>query len=139
MGVDGDATGHDAVSVTPLSRWDVEAPVFDGADEIHMCFGSFVPCIDMFDATAMGLSMAEAEVMDPQQRLLLEVFQEAQLNDISRAASRYCALTSFGGEYLAHAVMCTPLVLFAQAEQSEGCTQVFCQGAKSECSVLFRY
>jgi hypothetical protein len=41
-------------------------------------FGSFLPGVAAFDASAFGLSDAEALLMDPQQRQLLEAYAQAQ-------------------------------------------------------------
>lgn len=63
--------GGDAVSVTPLSRWQN-----DFLDFMHVPFGTWLDGIDYFDSNAFGIMSSEAQVMDPQHRSLLEIVSE---------------------------------------------------------------
>ena len=65
--------GVDAVGLVPLERWDVEA------EPLAARFGAYLSDVASFDATALGVSDAEAALLDPQQRLLLEAVGEALL------------------------------------------------------------
>ncbi|GAX72979.1 hypothetical protein CEUSTIGMA_g431.t1, partial [Chlamydomonas eustigma] len=83
--------GTDRSSVPPLARWDIEAETFAAAtaagEQLPMRFGSFLESAELFDATAFGLSKAEATLMDPQQRLLLESFAMLRYDDHQQTAS----------------------------------------------------
>src|SRR5918992_1289858 len=72
--------GADAVREVPPSRWDTERyfSAEPGAPGRTVSkWGGYLDDLDLFDPSAFGISMAEAERMDPQQRLLLEVCAEA--------------------------------------------------------------
>ncbi|HZB31893.1 MAG TPA: SDR family NAD(P)-dependent oxidoreductase [Streptosporangiaceae bacterium] len=72
--------GADAVHEVPPSRWDTERyfSAEPGAPGRTVSkWGGYLDDLDLFDPSAFGISMAEAERMDPQQRLLLEVCAEA--------------------------------------------------------------
>lgn len=58
--------GMDGVQVVPLQRWDCEAETSS-----TMRFAALLSRVEDFDATAFGLSNAEAALLDPQQRLVL--------------------------------------------------------------------
>ncbi len=64
------------ISSPPVCRWDVDAVYHPNPTEapgtIITRFGTFLPHLHTFDASAFGLSALEAGLMDPQQRLLLE-------------------------------------------------------------------
>jgi 3-oxoacyl-(acyl-carrier-protein) synthase/thioesterase domain-containing protein len=64
---DAARTGHDAVSSVLPGRWNTGSEL-----DIKVQYGSFLPCIDLFDQRFFGLPPAEAEIMDPHQRLALE-------------------------------------------------------------------
>jgi 3-oxoacyl-(acyl-carrier-protein) synthase/acyl carrier protein len=68
-------------SVAPFTRWNVDAiyhphagssAVARAGDQVITRFGTFLPEVHCFDAAAIGLSPAEAQLMDPQQRRLLQ-------------------------------------------------------------------
>lgn len=65
---------EDAVSVMPLSRWDVDSTMLP--NELMPRFGCVLTGVEMFDAAAVGVTAAEALLMDPQQRLMLEVYAD---------------------------------------------------------------
>jgi acyl carrier protein len=75
---------HDAISATPLDRWDVDAIP---ESNLGGRFGGFVDAWAQFDAAAFGITPSEAALMDPQQRALLEVCIRCScLSSISRSA-----------------------------------------------------
>jgi acyl carrier protein len=65
---------EDAVSVMPLSRWDVDSTMLP--NELMPRFACVLTGVEMFDAAAVGVTAAEALLMDPQQRLMLEVYAD---------------------------------------------------------------
>src|ERR1700674_4888239 len=74
------ASGTDAVTEVPRTRWDGEAfydahP--DAPGKMYTRHGGFLDDIEHFDAQFFGISPLDATNMDPQQRLLLEVAWEA--------------------------------------------------------------
>ncbi|KAK9834736.1 hypothetical protein WJX74_008822 [Apatococcus lobatus] len=73
------ARGQNLQTPVPLSRWDVDgwyAPNLE-PHRMYVPFGSFVDCVDAFDASLFGLAAGEALALDPQARILLEQTQEA--------------------------------------------------------------
>ncbi|CAM9878889.1 unnamed protein product, partial [Chrysoparadoxa australica] len=74
------ASGTDAISEIPYSRWDVDAFYDSNPDALEKGYarhGGFIEGAELFDNTFFGISAAEAKTMDPQQRLMLEVGYEA--------------------------------------------------------------
>lgn len=57
-----------------------------------MQFGVLMGAVDLFDATAFGISTPEAAMLDPQQRLLLEAAAEALQTADSSAFGVHSAL-----------------------------------------------
>jgi acyl transferase domain-containing protein/ubiquinone/menaquinone biosynthesis C-methylase UbiE len=81
--------GTDAVTETPLSRWDTREfydpnPATPG--KMATRWGGFIDAPEQFDPKFFGIAPAEAVSMDPQQRLLLETSWEA-LEDAGVAPS----------------------------------------------------
>ena len=75
--------GMDAVTETPVSRWDNNYyydPDPDAPGKISTRYGAFIEQVDKFDAGFFGVSPHETKAMDPQQRLLLETSWEALEN-----------------------------------------------------------
>ncbi len=70
------ALAMDSISPVPLSRWDVDR-LWHATGHPHARFGAWLPDLDLFDASAFGISAPEAALMDPQQRLLMHVSHEA--------------------------------------------------------------
>ncbi|QSJ17338.1 acyltransferase domain-containing protein [Nostoc sp. UHCC 0702] len=68
--------GVDAITETPLSRWDID-PKAVKLDKTNTFWGGFLDQVEQFDPKFFGISAPEAASMDPQQRLLLEVTWEA--------------------------------------------------------------
>lgn len=64
---------QDTVRTAPLERWDIEL------EPLAARFIAYLKNIEMFDASAFGISSTEATLMDPQQRILLEVVSETSL------------------------------------------------------------
>lgn len=74
------ATGTNAVTRIPASRWDAQAyydPNPEAPGKAYTTYGAFLEDIDEFDAQFFSIAPIEAASMDPQQRLLLEVSWEA--------------------------------------------------------------
>ncbi|OEJ69007.1 hypothetical protein BEN30_04620 [Magnetovibrio blakemorei] len=68
------ATGHDAISEIPSSRWNWRDYWGDPSSEPGRCkikWGGFLDNIAAFDPDFFGISRPEARYIDPQQRLLL--------------------------------------------------------------------
>ena len=90
---DAGSVAYDAVASVPSGRWDAGSELDAKAQ-----YGSFLPCIDLFDQRFFGLPPAEAEIMDPHQRLALEegyaALHAAALNRSSLMSS---ATGVFGG------------------------------------------
>ncbi len=61
----------DAILPVPLSRWD-RSRSGAAAEQLPAQFGAFMGAVELFDASAFGLSPLEALHVDPQHRLLLE-------------------------------------------------------------------
>jgi len=77
------ADGRDAISETPIERWDASAyydPNPDAPGRMSTKLGAYLSNIDLFDAPFFSIARREAVSMDPQQRLLLEVCWEALEN-----------------------------------------------------------
>ncbi len=74
-------------AVTPGGcRWDVESVQLPG--EVTVPFGALLGGVDLFDASAFGISVPEAVLMDPQQRLLMEAAAEALTAGLRAATSK---------------------------------------------------
>lgn len=73
----GIAWGWDHVMQVPAVRWDTEAASGHQQHSMQARFGGFMQSVDLFDATAFGLSASEASSMDPQHRCLLQCSAEA--------------------------------------------------------------
>ena len=72
------ATGRDAATQVPATRWDVTAqPTLPEPIASRVRHGGFMLECSLIDNAAFGVSPAEAGSMDPQQRILLEVAHEA--------------------------------------------------------------
>ena len=70
--------GADLPAPPSLQRWDVDrlfSPDSNAAASVYTCFGSYLSCVDSFDAACFRLSPAEAIPLDPHARLLLENMQ----------------------------------------------------------------
>lgn len=67
----GVVSHSDAISSIPLCRWEIEYLGMFGYR-----FGAFMEGVELFDAAAYGLSVAEATLADPQHRLLLSLTGE---------------------------------------------------------------
>ena len=100
------ATGQDATSLIPASRWDwheIEAMALAaGMPEPirqRMRYGAFVWGAELFDSKRFGVSHAEATAMDPQQRMLLET---GYTSLHGAAFSRPALLESNTGVYLGY-------------------------------------
>ena len=71
-------TGTDLPAEPSLQRWDIDrlhSPDSNAPASAYTRFGSYMSCIDSFDAAAFKLSPAEALPLDPHARLLLENMQ----------------------------------------------------------------
>ncbi|HEX3375868.1 MAG TPA: beta-ketoacyl synthase N-terminal-like domain-containing protein, partial [Candidatus Acidoferrales bacterium] len=74
---------RDAVTETPVERWDVSEyydPNPDAPGRMSTKLGSYLSDVDLFDAPFFSIARREAISMDPQQRVLLEVCWEALEN-----------------------------------------------------------
>ncbi len=72
--------GIDAISETPLDRWDVDAfydPDPNAPGKMNTRWGGFLRNIDEFDNHFFSISDREAMRIDPQHRMLLELTWEA--------------------------------------------------------------
>lgn len=72
--------GIDAISETPLDRWDVDAfydPDANAPGKMNTRWGGFLRNIDEFDNHFFSISDREAMRIDPQHRMLLELTWEA--------------------------------------------------------------
>lgn len=67
----GVVSRSDAISSIPIRRWEIEDSGMFGSR-----FGAFMEGVELFDAAAFGLSVAEATLADPQHRLLLSLTGE---------------------------------------------------------------
>lgn len=75
------AEGVDLPSQPSLQRWDIDhlfSPDPNGSSTVYTRFGSYLSCLDSFDAACFKLSPAEAVSLDPHARLLLENTQVSQ-------------------------------------------------------------
>eukprot|EP00775_Hariotina_reticulata_P007135 gene7135-7350_t len=90
------AVAVDAITATPLHRWDWDHLAASGRaasevlpaasinnQQLPARFGGWLSNIELFDATAFGISSVEAMLMDVQQRLLLQL----SWNALSAAAT----------------------------------------------------
>ena len=70
--------GTDLPAQPSLQRWDIDelfSPDSNATASAYTRFGSYLSCIDSFDAACFKLSPAEAIPLDPHARLLLENMQ----------------------------------------------------------------
>lgn len=89
------ACSADASTVVPLSRWDADLTLpAHLPGELQSRFGCFLPDVELFDPSAVGLTAAEALLVDPQQRLMLEVYA-----DVHGATAAAGLASRYGGRY----------------------------------------
>ena len=63
----------DAVTLTPLDRWDTQFGDRAGLSKAGSLFASFLWDVALFDPTVYAMSLVEATLLDPNQRTLMEL------------------------------------------------------------------